>query len=308
MHCPGIDILVVDNASPEPVDATISQHFPDFPVPLRVLRNTANIGAGANFLRCVEEARGDWLWILGDDDTVREDSLPTMIRAVEAHPDSLAICFSSVHDVHDTERNFIGRPALLAGIKSVGGYFFLSTNLYHRASMLREIRIGYVYNYSMVPIFCMLLAAIGDGRRVVESPKSVVNTTAPNEWSPSLYYLSIMTTIESLGDESDRRALWKLIYRPEILRYVAIDSIMRASSDRTGGACFYYDQTMFRNTYYLPPFSGTRLMVSIARQFVKAPRLAMRAMAFSARMTGKPKLYVDRRNVGDIAPDVHRRF
>ena len=116
-----------------------------------------------------------------------------------------------------------------------------------------------------------------------------------------------MVAIESVPSEEDRRMLWSLIYRPGFLRYVALDAIMRAANGQPGEAAFMFDQLVFRNTYYLPVFSVTRLAAKVCRQVLRVPRISFAAIRLSAAITGRPKLYVSRQNDGEFAPSIHRR-
>lgn len=76
---PSIELLISDNASSDETP-TIIQEFQRDGLELRWLRNDANIGPDANFMQCFTEARGKYVWLLGDDDVV----VPGAIRKIIA--------------------------------------------------------------------------------------------------------------------------------------------------------------------------------------------------------------------------------
>ncbi|MBK6005765.1 glycosyltransferase [Ramlibacter ginsenosidimutans] len=79
LHAEGtVELLVCDNAS---TDGT-TEFLEGLAIAgwLRVLRSPFNVGADANFIRCLTEARGRHVWMIGDDDL----PLPGVLERVAA--------------------------------------------------------------------------------------------------------------------------------------------------------------------------------------------------------------------------------
>lgn len=81
------EIIVVEDASPEPCGAAVSRQFPD----VRVLRNDANVGFARSANRAVAECRGDQILILNPDTRVLSQAIPTLRAYLAAHPDVAAV-------------------------------------------------------------------------------------------------------------------------------------------------------------------------------------------------------------------------
>ncbi|WP_353191460.1 glycosyltransferase family 2 protein [Pandoraea pnomenusa] len=81
-HADDIEVLVSDNASPDETPAIAAK----FEGRIRYWRNPENIGPDANFLKLFGEAAGRYIWLPGDDDTVREDSLAYILRMIDENP------------------------------------------------------------------------------------------------------------------------------------------------------------------------------------------------------------------------------
>jgi len=92
-----VEVLVCDNASTDATSeilATLQLSHPD----LRVFRNNENIGFDLNYLRCVEEARGEYVWVLGDDDVWVPGSLARILRELEIGAD-VCLCLAEACDL-----------------------------------------------------------------------------------------------------------------------------------------------------------------------------------------------------------------
>lgn len=62
-----VELIISDNASSDDTPVVVDQ-FRKEGLCCRYLRNQKDIGADANFLQCFREARGHYVWIVGDDD------------------------------------------------------------------------------------------------------------------------------------------------------------------------------------------------------------------------------------------------
>ncbi len=107
---PAIELLVADNASTDGT-AELLAEFAARGLPVRVLRGETNVGSDANFLRCMEEARGRFVWIFGDDDLVAPDALTRLLPVLRA-----ADSVEAIDLVYLSSAGFSSdRPALAAG-------------------------------------------------------------------------------------------------------------------------------------------------------------------------------------------------
>lgn len=78
-----VEVLVCDNASTDDTIATLSAIADRR---LRVLRNDENIGMVGNFARCVQEASGDYLALVSDDNILEPAFLEKCVRLVRQEP------------------------------------------------------------------------------------------------------------------------------------------------------------------------------------------------------------------------------
>lgn len=69
-----IEVIISDNHSIDETQALI-QNYIESGLECRYIRNSENIGPDANFVQCFNQAKGKYVWLIGDDDYLKEDSL-----------------------------------------------------------------------------------------------------------------------------------------------------------------------------------------------------------------------------------------
>lgn len=97
-----LELLVVDDASPEPVAAGLAGI--DDPR-LRIVQNPVNLGLAGNWNRCLDLAEGDPILIFHQDDRLLPGYLARAAALLEADP-TLIFVFSNLRRIDDA-----GRPA-----------------------------------------------------------------------------------------------------------------------------------------------------------------------------------------------------
>jgi len=83
---PDVEVCVSDNASADGTRALMEELARAHPGRVAYRRHREDRGAGANVLAAVELARGDWCWLLGSDDALREGALETVLARLDAEP------------------------------------------------------------------------------------------------------------------------------------------------------------------------------------------------------------------------------
>ena len=80
-----VEVIVSDNHSVDNTESILAKLKMEFPF-LRSYRNDNNIGFNLNFFKLVDNyAKGEYLWIIGDDDFVDEDALDSVLKVLERY-------------------------------------------------------------------------------------------------------------------------------------------------------------------------------------------------------------------------------
>ena len=81
-----VEVVVSDNASTDHTADVVA--WAQTLGPVRYHRNAENIGAGRNFLQLAQHlAQGEYCWLLGDDDLLREGAVAEVVSALREHPE-----------------------------------------------------------------------------------------------------------------------------------------------------------------------------------------------------------------------------
>jgi glycosyltransferase involved in cell wall biosynthesis len=80
-----VELVVSDNCSTDRTEQVIERAREWGPI--RYYRNERNVGAKGNIDLCVDRATGEFVWVLGDDDLVREEGLRRVLRVLQDHPE-----------------------------------------------------------------------------------------------------------------------------------------------------------------------------------------------------------------------------
>ena len=82
---PHVELVVSDNCSSDGTQAVVREAAEKWPV--RYSRSDSNLGPTANFIRVAELARGEYAWLVGDDDLVTAGSVEHLLGVLQGHPE-----------------------------------------------------------------------------------------------------------------------------------------------------------------------------------------------------------------------------
>jgi glycosyltransferase involved in cell wall biosynthesis len=99
---PEVELLVCDNCSTDETPAVAAPYLgrADF----RYVRNRANVGMLGNLRVTSQQARGKYVWILGDDDLVKPGSVEKVLAAIRAHPGAALVYLNYAYTRQDDAR------------------------------------------------------------------------------------------------------------------------------------------------------------------------------------------------------------
>ena len=79
------EICISNNCSTDTTENVVKAH--EKRLPIRYTKNSQNIGIARNFLNVVSMAKGEFCWLVGDDDLFLHDTVERCVRLIEEHPE-----------------------------------------------------------------------------------------------------------------------------------------------------------------------------------------------------------------------------
>ncbi|MEQ1534309.1 MAG: glycosyltransferase family 2 protein [Burkholderiaceae bacterium] len=87
---PGIEIVIVDGASPDNTQEVMADYLLLHPE-IRYFRESKNSGVDADFDKAVGYARGDYCWLMTDDDLLRPGAIATVLSTLGGEDDLIIV-------------------------------------------------------------------------------------------------------------------------------------------------------------------------------------------------------------------------
>ncbi len=102
-HAGRVTVVVSDNGSRDGTEQVVAE-LAAAGLPVAYGRNAEDIGFARNLDRIVEQAPGEWCWLLSSDDRLREGALDRALELLAAHPDVGGMTVNQLvldRDLHD---------------------------------------------------------------------------------------------------------------------------------------------------------------------------------------------------------------
>ena len=142
-----IEILVSDNASSDDTQ-TVVNDIQKFNPQIRYYRNKENLGFDGNFLNCFEKAKGEYVWLMSDDDILLPGAVESVLEGCTRKPICMHLNSSGIESenpltlgkarfvekglIEFTDRNFF--------IKSIGIYCTFVSSLVFNSDLVKAIK------------------------------------------------------------------------------------------------------------------------------------------------------------------------
>lgn len=160
-----VEILVLDNGSHDETPAALARAM-TLPATIRAIRNGANLGCDANYLRTIEFAAGEWCWLLGDDEPIDPTRLNVLVERLSSEgADAVHLKVPSAASGRNfDERHFSSIESLSRSFYSMLALQHLSANVlrtaFARTALVEAYRsVGLLHAYTP-----LVIAAVARGR------------------------------------------------------------------------------------------------------------------------------------------------
>src|SRR3989344_8872494 len=77
-----VEVCISDNGSPDATREVVMNFENEYPGLIRYRANEKNLGVDKNILLVMEMSRGNFIWTLGDDDTIAENAVAEVLELI----------------------------------------------------------------------------------------------------------------------------------------------------------------------------------------------------------------------------------
>jgi glycosyltransferase involved in cell wall biosynthesis len=226
--CGDVGLWVFENGRTEPVAAQMEE----WPA-AKYCPSEENRGVYRNVMRCFEEVDAEWVWILGDDDSVHPDAVSRLL-AICRESDAAAVVFRSFSpSVGD--RVEVSSLEELARTVSLSEALFLTGTVWRREVLRKETQSFMESVYTMSAQLVVLCRTVAAGREsvLVVGDSLVTPKTSGHRWSRLEYTQRSPALLDHLTTSADRQTAARWL-APNWW-WAAGDSVLEVDSVQTQG-------------------------------------------------------------------------
>jgi glycosyltransferase involved in cell wall biosynthesis len=132
---PNIEIVISDDASTDDTVKIITKYIQAYPDKIRLLIAKKNMGAVANWFKCINTCRGKYIIGLGGDDEFYPNKVAKQVEIMENDP-YIAICYADASVVQVSTQKELYRLSDKTPTKSGGIELALSDCTYYSPTMM----------------------------------------------------------------------------------------------------------------------------------------------------------------------------
>ena len=174
-------IIIFDNCSEEPIEDSIKDLLEKYnQIKIKIIRNKYNIGMTANILKCFYECSDPWLWVLGDDDEVKDGAVNTILEDINKNNEKHLITYAWDDDSFKREGEVTtsGIDEFIETFETFGAVLFLSTSVYNIEKVIGSMSFANFFQTSYAPHLVMLFMSLGENGECLYSQKQIVKNEA----------------------------------------------------------------------------------------------------------------------------------
>lgn len=220
-----IDLMVVDNCSNTYDVEKLRFDYSNIDF-LKIYTNSSNIGAGANFLRCIELANSEYVWLLGDDENLELNDINSsslLEELLECLND--CDCYLLPHNDDYAEKatyfgKFFSVDDLLENFFHFSSFVVLSIYILKKNAAIKYLRTGYETVLYQHPYSAIALQMLKSGSTIELVNIPILKVQPQNS-----------TRFDIVNAQVDVLYTYKLILnQKEFLRYLKHDFFLREKS------------------------------------------------------------------------------
>jgi len=283
------DLLIIDNKSEKPVRDELNEILLKYSEKkINIITNLHNIGLTGNIIKCFELCKNDWLWILGDDDKVKDGAVTRILNDIRENENKVFISYAWDEASFNRNGNIItnGVDELIESIESLGVILFISTSVYNVKKVVKNISFGSFFQTTYAPHLVILFMSLKSGGECILSNRQIVindsiNTPRELKWDQIfIYQLVVLLRIplNSLTISKLKIRLEELTRLWTISHLIYTLVCLEPGEDRTRPIVLYND--IVRSFFYLDHRLSSKIVSLFGYIVIRYPNIFKSLMLY----------------------------
>jgi glycosyltransferase involved in cell wall biosynthesis len=273
-----VEILVSDNDSKDDT-AVVAAKYQNI---IRYWKNFENIGPDANFLKLFAEASGQFIWLPGDDDTVRDDTLRYVLRMIDLHD----FDYLYLRSQGKTDKTWQARDAASHSnvdlLRRVNIYTTFMTSQVIRAGLMKpNLQAARLHLGGFMAYYWVFLEALAKSTKcLVSEEKEIMPGEAENTGGYRFYRVwaeAVFDVVNASSFKSDARAF-------SIMRFRMFSALLLPITYRlrSGGSRFSFQSE--NPAAGLQKYFGSGMYRAVVAAYLRLPFAFLKILNFAVRV------------------------
>ena len=211
-----IELVIFNNCSKDDTQEIVYKYI-NKGLPIKYSKNEVNVGADGNFKNCFEAAKGQYLWLLSDDDHLKEKSLSYVLDLLRGTN------YGLIHFKVDTKENkgtkvYNNSYSFLSDVNYL--ITFISANIVN-TKFIKEINLSKYIGTSLIQLPVYLLTAKKQSKNIIVFNNNIFTPAVDVNTSGGYNFFNIFVTNylaickEYISDSTEARECYEKMKRKQ---------------------------------------------------------------------------------------------
>ena len=184
-----VDIIILNNDSNKKLSIEDINPNKRIYKQIKIYNWKTNVGAMQNLLRAYEYSEGEFIWVLGDDDLPKINSLEIIKNHINKYPTCKLFNYFSPHKFHckrENDEKLYGANSYLSRSRFLGDYMFISNLIFSKKFILPALTDAINWQSSYLSQLIISINILGSKSLSIFSAKTIIETRATNTKSSTV--------------------------------------------------------------------------------------------------------------------------
>lgn len=273
---------------------------------LEIINNTVNLGLGTNLSNCFYYTRTKWMWLLGDDDIVLNNSVELILNKIKKTENAL-LKFSYIHqkssgneysNYHNDEIK--GIEELIDYLYSkknefdIGNMIFMSNSVFNMEKLKNYVDTTYKNTYCYAPHFALILSYLSENKseKIELCTEQIVINYYPNieeKWTRFIVALGILNMQYMILDinAKSHKKLIDILYNFINFRFIFLELFIEGIQQKDFQKSKFIYKQLYKNGLAKTDFFIEKILYKVLYFIMDKPFIVFKVFDILKKINSK---------------------